>query len=618
VDRVSFFAEQRRRRRQTWQVSAVCALATVLTGIPLSLVFTPVLFAVLLVVLKLVTLVVGVPAFLTELIGDSSTSLLAAYEEFERTSAADLRTIVTAALIWVLPGMATMLLLWLLMRAVFLRAGVGAALLAMGARPPRPGDLEERQLVNVVEEMAIAGGVPPPRVMLLDSPVANAAAVGSGPEDATVVVSRPLLGHMDRDQTQGVLGHLIGSTGNGDLRIALSIIAVFQTFGLVMALLKAPISRSARATLWRLLRFVVVARGHADAATEAELVTKMLAAGMEELETDLIDTDVKPGTVVPASPPGWWKAVPYLAMPAFIALLFAGWTGGDALFLIVIVAVIVAAVFVLLYRDWVVYATGRAYVITRAMVVLPYYFAVFFPQMLMSILVPFALGPLIALLWRTRRYLADATAVQLTRNPDGIAGGLAALGRMGGPIPGGAWAAPLFVVGGETVRHRWEQTLRQNPAEAEAARAQARAALRGMLSQMSAGPAAPAPDREALGTFLSEQAAQAPDGAGALGGGLGSAVSFHPSLRSRLRRLRAQGATYVEPPGLGWRQRFAGTRSNAGSVGTAGLLTILVVVLSALAAILMTVLAALLLAITLAVTGLMMLAVLALAKAMFG
>jgi len=139
-----------------------------------------------------------------------------------------------------------------------------------------------------------------------------------------------------------------------------------------------------------------------------------------------------------------------------------------------------------------------------------------------------------------------------------------------------------------------------------------------MLSQMHSGPNVPAADREALATFLNEQAAQASDGSGALGGGLGSAISFHPSLRGRLRRLRALGATVPEPVGLRWRERFAGGRSTVGSNGTAALLTLLMVVLGALAAVLMVVLVAILLAITLAVAGLMMLAVLALAQGLFG
>ena len=50
--------------------------------------------------------------------------------------------------------------------------------------------------------------------------------------------------------------------------------------------------------------------------------------------------------------------------------------------------------------------------------------------------------------WRTRRFLADATAVQLTRNPDGLGRALEALAARGGLIPGGQWASHMFIVGG--------------------------------------------------------------------------------------------------------------------------------------------------------------------------
>src|SRR5262249_2974081 len=151
----------------------------------------------------------------------------------------------------------------------------------------------------------------------------------------------------------------------------------------------------------------------------------------------------------------------YGLLPAFFALVIAGMTAGDALFLLLTVTVIGGLLWFLAYQQWVAYAAGRAFVIGRAILVLPFYMAVVFPQFLLMILAPFALGPLIALLWRTRRFLADATAVQLTRNPDGVAGGLLALGRMGGPIPGGAWAAPLFIVGAEATRARNRERARQ-------------------------------------------------------------------------------------------------------------------------------------------------------------
>ena len=57
-------------------------------------------------------------------------------------------------------------------------------------------------------------------------------------------------------------------------------------------------------------------------------------------------------------------------------------------------------------------------------------------------------------MWRSRRYLADSSAVQLTRNPDGVARGLAAVYAKGGDVPGAGWAAPLFVVG-PRAEHGW-------------------------------------------------------------------------------------------------------------------------------------------------------------------
>jgi hypothetical protein len=56
------------------------------------------------------------------------------------------------------------------------------------------------------------------------------------------------------------------------------------------------------------------------------------------------------------------------------------------------------------------------------------------------------LGPAMALLWRTRRYLADAGAVQLTRSPDGLASALQALNADDTSIPGGGWGAHLFLM----------------------------------------------------------------------------------------------------------------------------------------------------------------------------
>src|SRR5437588_502785 len=73
--------------------------------------------------------------------------------------------------------------------------------LTLGASEPRAGDLEERQLQNIIEEMAIAAGLRPPRVVLLDGDGANAALVGASDADATIVVSRGLLDTFTREET---------------------------------------------------------------------------------------------------------------------------------------------------------------------------------------------------------------------------------------------------------------------------------------------------------------------------------------------------------------------------------------------------------------------------------
>ena len=129
-------------------------------------------------------------------------------------------------------------------RRVLGTASLGAIESAVGLRPVNPADLEERQLANIVSEMAIAGGVPEPRVLLMEGDVVNAGAAGKGP--CTVFVSRRLLDHLDRDETQRVLGHLLASIANGDLRIASGVLTVLQTLGLFMTLMDLPFSARAR------------------------------------------------------------------------------------------------------------------------------------------------------------------------------------------------------------------------------------------------------------------------------------------------------------------------------------------------------------------------------------
>jgi heat shock protein HtpX len=63
------------------------------------------------------------------------------------------------------------------------------------------------QLFNVVEEMAIASGLPMPKVYIINDPAPNAFATGRNPKNASVAVTAGLLAKLNRDELQGVVGH---------------------------------------------------------------------------------------------------------------------------------------------------------------------------------------------------------------------------------------------------------------------------------------------------------------------------------------------------------------------------------------------------------------------------
>ncbi len=113
---------------------------------------------------------------------------------------------------------------------------------------PNTTDLAERRLLNVVEEMAIASGVPVPTVYILDQETGiNAFAAGLTTSDAVVAVTRGTLDKLTRDELQGVIGHEFSHILNGDMRLNVRIAAV--VFGiLVLGLLGRGILWSLRGT----------------------------------------------------------------------------------------------------------------------------------------------------------------------------------------------------------------------------------------------------------------------------------------------------------------------------------------------------------------------------------
>lgn len=104
----------------------------------------------------------------------------------------------------------------------------------LGGRPitAAPSDPDERKLLNIVEEMSLASGVPMPRVYLMDNESAiNAFAAGKRAEAAVIGVTRGCIEKLNRDELQGVIAHEFSHILNGDMRLNIRLIAM--NFGLM-------------------------------------------------------------------------------------------------------------------------------------------------------------------------------------------------------------------------------------------------------------------------------------------------------------------------------------------------------------------------------------------------
>jgi heat shock protein HtpX len=189
------------------------------------------------------------------------------------------------------------------------------------------------QLYNVVEEMAIAAGVPMPKVMVLETDALNAFATGTRPGHGTIAVTRGLLNSLNRDELQGVVAHEMSHLANLDTRY---MVVVGVTVGLI--------------------------------ALICDMVLRNLAWGRSSRGS----SDDKKG-------------------------------GGTAILIILLIVVAILAPI-----------------------------AAKFVQMAVS---------------RQREYLADATSVQFTRNPNGLISALGKLAENAKPFPGVSRATQhLFIV----------------------------------------------------------------------------------------------------------------------------------------------------------------------------
>jgi Zn-dependent protease with chaperone function len=108
---------------------------------------------------------------------------------------------------------------------------------------PHTADPKEHQLLNVVEEMAIASGLPVPAVYIMDDePAINSFAAGLTSNDAVVTLTKGALDKLSRDELQGVVAHEFSHILNGDMRMNVRVSAII--FGILV------IGLAGRATLW--------------------------------------------------------------------------------------------------------------------------------------------------------------------------------------------------------------------------------------------------------------------------------------------------------------------------------------------------------------------------------
>lgn len=86
----------------------------------------------------------------------------------------------------------------------------------------------QRRLLNVVEEMAIAAGMPIPQVYVMSDSSINAFAAGRTPADAVVGITDGALARLNREELQGVIAHEFSHIANGDMRLNIRLIAILH------------------------------------------------------------------------------------------------------------------------------------------------------------------------------------------------------------------------------------------------------------------------------------------------------------------------------------------------------------------------------------------------------
>jgi Zn-dependent protease with chaperone function len=374
-ERETFFAAIARHRHMAWRVTAISSIAIVLCALIVATLSAPLFYAVMALTLDLMNLLRPAP----DLIGH----IMSALDTLQRSEPPVPASAWVQFAAWTaLPGlMWVALLLFALRRALRQASSFDAT--ELRARAPNPQVLAEQRLANVITEMSIAAGLPPPRVMIAERAAMNAAVFGTDDQHATIVISQSLLARLDRDEMQGVAAHLVGSIANGDVAIGMRSSLVVSFFG-VFARLATVLTSERAHPIRSLLAFLRPMVWPTRAAARKLIESLNDPFADEPAKDDRVDTDNRP-QLSQRMQKVRGAVMLVLAGPVVITGFFGGIVGS------------------------------------------------------------FVLGSMLSFAWRQRKYLADATAVRLTRDPDTLSQALEKIAGAGGGGSLEPWADHMAV-----------------------------------------------------------------------------------------------------------------------------------------------------------------------------
>lgn len=367
-ERESFLDGIARHRRAAWRVTAASVLTLGAAALVVALLSAPLWYGLLGLAADVLNLVTPTP----NLIGEFMQYAVGWQDSAEPAGVARWAGWIACA---ALPGAVVMVCLTMALRRALTVLGAHEAA-ALEGKVPHELTLEEQRLRNVIAEMSIAAGIAEPQVLIVENAGYGAGIFGTE-RAPMILISRALLGALNRAELQGIAAHLVGSIAQGDLALGRGAALTLAFFNLMSQLGLVLNERGNGKALARVfLGLMLPTRARLEPVARA--MSQSFASEPNAARDEARD----------------WRDYSKMILAGPVVML--GFFGGIVSFLV--------------------------------------------------------LGPLLSLAWRQRKYMADATAVRLTRDPDTLARALEKLSAAGGGAPLGRWVAHLAVAAGAGAR----------------------------------------------------------------------------------------------------------------------------------------------------------------------